>query len=186
MSSSPSQRAALRQQLHNLLEQQEQRELQQQQQEPSDDYYYPDTDKRSITSLARGNGVLLRNGRQEPNSVLVEEMKRSLASLAKAGQLPSKEPDAEDGQLDEDSWQGHDSKRSLGSLARSGNLLQSSTAGKRNLAALRKNGMLPYALKRSLAALARENMLPGKRNIGTMARDFALPNQKTRISDCEW
>lgn len=199
------QRAALRQQLHNLLEQQEQQLLQQE--EPSDDYYYADTDKRSITSLARGKGVL-RNGKRNlaalartgqilhfnPNG-LVDEMKRSVASLAKTGQLPSKEPDAEDGQLDEDySWQGHDNKRSLGSLARSGNLLPSS-GGKRNLASLRKNDMMPYALKRSLAALARENMLPGikrdfiveqRRNIGTMARDYALPNQKTRVVDCEF
>lgn len=62
------------------------------------------------------------------------------------------------------------------------------SGGKRNLASLRKNGMLPYALKRSLAALARENLLPGggKRNIGSMARDYALPNQKTRIVDCEF
>lgn len=198
------QRAALRQQLHNLLEQQEQEQLQQET-EPSDDYYYADTDKRSITSLARGNGVL-RNGKRNlaalartgqmmrfsPNG-LVDEMKRSVASLAKTGQLPSKEPDAEDGQLDGDSWQGHDNKRSLGSLARSGNLLPS--GGKRNLASLRRNDMMPFALKRSLAALARENMLPGgikrdfiveeRRNIGTMARDYALPNQKTRVVECE-
>lgn len=143
-----------------------------------DDYYYPELDKRSITSLARGNGVLLKNGKRS-----LPEMKRSLASLAKTGQLPSKEPDAEDGQLDTDSWQEH-TKRSLGALARSGNLLQS--GGKRSLASLRKNDMMPYALKRSLAALARENMLPGKRNIGAMARDYALPNQKTRVVDCEF
>lgn len=116
------------------------------------------------------------------SSNLVEEMKRSVASLAKTGQLPSKEPEAEEGQLDTDSYDQHDNKRSLGALARSGNLLQS--GGKRNLASLRKNDMMPYALKRSLAALARENMLPGKRNIGTMARDYALPNQKTRL-ECE-
>lgn len=196
------QRAALRQQLHNLLEQQEQQQMQQ---APADaDYYYSDNDKRSINSLARSSGLSRAGKRILPPTLrfspyaLLEEMKRSVASLAKTGQLPSKEPDAEDGQLDEDAWQGHENKRSLGSLARSGNLLQSG-GGKRNLAALRKNDMMPYPLagsqKRSVAALARGNMLPGfrdeftveqRRNIGAMARDYALPNQKTRVGgDCE-
>lgn len=143
--------------------------------------------KRNLAALARTGQML----HVSPN-VLLDEMKRSVASLAKTGQLPSKEPDADDGQLDEDSWQAHENKRSLGSLARSGNLLQS---GKRNLASLRKNDMMPYVLlnadeKRSLAALARGNMLPDggsgiKRNIGAMARDFALPNQKTRVESCK-
>lgn len=136
--------------------------------------------KRSLASLARSGQL----------NAVVNEMKRSLASLAKTGQLPSKEPDAEDGDLDGDSWQANDNKRSLGALARSGWLLQPTTTinGKRSLASLRRNDMMPVlGLKRSLAALARENQLPGKRNIGAMARDFALPNQQQRVADgCEF
>lgn len=158
------QRAALRQQLHNLLEQQEQQQLEH---GPTEDYYYADNDKRSVAQrlgvVRYGKRNLAQLLHASPNIVL-DEMKRSLASLAKTGQLPSKEPDAEDGQLDADSLQDRENKRSLSSLARTGNLLQS--GGKRNLASLRKNDMMPLPLvaangqKRTLSALARGNMLP--------------------------
>lgn len=109
---------------------------------------------------------------------LEDDEKRSIATLAKNGQLPSKEPDTEMGSLGEDD-NGH--KRNLASMARSGLI-----GGKRNIQALKQwnyaggkrnigsiRGNLLQGGKRNMAALARNGF--GKRNVGALARDWALP-----------
>ena len=171
-------------------------------------------DKRSLSSLAREG--MLRNGKRNIGALartgalrggMMDEIKRSIATLAKNGQLPSREPDAE--VSSSASWM--DDKRNIGSLARSGfyggstgkrniaSLARSfdlPSYGKRNIASLVRSRMLPsQAPKRSLASLARTNMLPSygkknldgtnedKRNIGAVARDWALPNQQTKMNE---
>lgn len=112
---------------------------------------------------------------------LDEDEKRSIATLAKNGQLPSREPDTDMEALGEDD-NGH--KRNIGSLARSGMMggkrnigsvarQWQYTGGKRNIGSLMRNNNMFAGGKRNIAALARSGF--GKRNVGTLARDFALP-----------
>lgn len=84
-------------------------------------------------------------------------------------------------------------KRYLGSIARQGfspRYMSFPYSAKRSLATLAKNGQLPtqkpedsvdeqneWTEKRNVAALARGGVL-GKRNIGTLARDYQLPAGK--------
>lgn len=109
---------------------------------------------------------------------LDEDDKRSIATLAKNGQLPSKEPDTEI-ELSEDD-NGH--KRNIASMARSGLIggkrnIQSLAkqwqygGGKRNIGSIMRGSM--YQGKRNLASMARNGF--GKRNVGALARDWALP-----------
>lgn len=141
--------------------------------------------KRNLAALARTGQIL----HASPNPYEDLGIKRSLASLAKTGQLPSQEPEIDDEATGgSESWY-ESEKRSIGSLARSGNMM----AGKRNLASLMKNDMLPSSVsghKKSIGSLARGNMLPGikrefideeRRNIAAMAREWALPKQKNTI-----
>lgn len=109
---------------------------------------------------------------------LEDDEKRSIATLAKNGQLPTVAPDSEMGTLGEDD-NGH--KRNLASMARSGliggkrniqSLKQwSYGSGKRNIGSIRGN--LVQGGKRNMASLVRNGF--GKRNVGTLARDWALP-----------
>lgn len=96
---------------------------------------------------------------------LGDDEKRSIATLAKNGQLPSREPDTEMELFDEQDENGH--KRNLASVARQWQF----SNGKRNIGALMRNNMLPG--KRNIASVARTGF--GKRNVGTLARDWALP-----------
>lgn len=99
-----------------------------------------------------------------------DEDKRSIATLAKNGQLPSKEPETEMESLNSDE-NGH--KRNIASMARGGLI-----GGKRNIQSLARsqygNG------KRNIGSVFRGNMFPvssayGKRNVNALARDWALP-----------
>ncbi|XP_055384502.1 probable basic-leucine zipper transcription factor F isoform X2 [Condylostylus longicornis] len=107
-----------------------------------------------------------------------DEDKRSVSSLARAGNYPSY------------------GKRYLGALAKSGMMLRSNAYDdiKRSVATLAKNGQLPtqepdtiyddnqsqqWEDKRNLGSLAKSGYI-GKRNIGTLARDFQLPNNGKR------
>ncbi|CAO1326972.1 unnamed protein product [Diamesa tonsa] len=102
--------------------------------------------------------------------------KRSIATLAKNGQLPSPQPDVEMGASSDDE-NGH--KRNVAAMARMGGLngkrgIQSvmrQQTGKRNIASMSRNGLvlLPASGKRNLASIK------GKRNVGTLARDSILP-----------
>ncbi|XP_059608405.1 uncharacterized protein LOC132256176 isoform X2 [Phlebotomus argentipes] len=135
-------------------------------------------DKRSINSLARAGlfpkrnlgSVLRTGGFQRTGGENGGGGKRSLASLAKTGQLPSKEPDAEI--APSSLWL--ENKRNLGALARSGNFY---LTGKRNLAALARGNLLPLA--------KREWIEEERRSIGALARDWALPNQKNKDEEEE-
>ncbi|XP_055855374.1 neuropeptide-like 1 isoform X2 [Episyrphus balteatus] len=125
-----------------------------------DDYDFTEDDKRSIASLASiGQGYM--NRPYMP--------KRSLATLAKNGQLPTPEPDEADFQTNR--WQ---NKRYLGALARGGGVRFN---GKRNIGALARDYQLPGNGKRNLATMARLGLLsPGnmaynpKRNLASIAR----------------
>lgn len=115
-----------------------------------------------------------------------EDDKRSIATLAKNGQLPSREPDTEMESLNEDD-NGH--KRNIASMARSGLIggkrnIQSLARqwqyvnGKRNIGSIMRTNMFPGSgQKRNVASMARNGY--GKRNVGTLARDWALPKFST-------
>jgi len=117
-----------------------------------------------------------------------DDEKRSIATLAKNGQLPSKEPDTE---MDDDD-NGH--KRNIASMARGGliggkrniqSIARQYASGKRNYGSMMRNNMLPGAGKRNVGSLARNGF--GKRNVGTLARDFALPKfNGVKYSDGEF
>ncbi|CAD7012516.1 unnamed protein product [Ceratitis capitata] len=157
--------SALRSQLRNaLLERQlaaaaEENELASNAAAP--DYDYFDEDKRSVAALA-AQGML--------------HPKRSLATLAKNGQLPSL-PDPED----VEPTAPNEDKRYVGSLARSGGF---ATYGKRNIGTLARDYQLPQNGKRNLATLARLGLLTrgeggNKRNMAAVARYNSHGRQAT-------
>lgn len=172
--------------------------------------------KRTLSSLAR-NGHL-SNGKRNIGAMARMGMlrmpisddnsnKRSIATLAKNGQLPSREPDTDDSATGQQ-WMNE--KRNIGALARSG-MMQSAgkryigslarsyelpSYGKRNLASIVRSSMRPGAAssyKRNMASLARGNILPlygePKRNVGALARDWSLPttrvNSKREATDAD-
>lgn len=125
--------------------------------------------KRNVANVARLASMRLQN--EAPP-------KRSIATLAKNGQLPSREP-APDDQM-ENQWS--DYKRNIGSIARTGIL-----TGKRALA---HDYILPpyliYFGKRNLPSILRSGggsstssthdpQNPPKRNVASLARDNLYP-----------
>lgn len=155
-------------------------------------YDYNDIDdeqeKWSLSALAR-KGLLESNGKRNAAAVLrlglinpamSENIKRSLATLAKNGQLPSREPETED--LSESQWSEY--KRNIGSLARSGHI---NAGGKRNIAALARDYVLRGNGKRNLPSILRsgggsngsQQQTP-KRNVAALARDNLYPNFQNR------
>ncbi|XP_021706849.1 uncharacterized protein LOC5565029 isoform X3 [Aedes aegypti] len=203
--------AALRNQLRHILER-----------EPTDGAYQsldeygsyentgPYEDKRSYRSLLRDGatfgkrnlGSLARAGLLRTPST--DYLKRSIATLAKNGQLPaSREPDSEEA-ASAGGW--NDEKRNLASARASGYMLNGKRniaslarkyelPGKRNIQSLLRTGMLPsIAPKRNMQSLARDNSLPhfagaaaqeSKRNIQTLVRDWNLPRQQSMAADNE-
>ncbi|XP_062698398.1 uncharacterized protein LOC109398506 isoform X2 [Aedes albopictus] len=204
--------AALRNQLRHILER-----------EPTADSGYqslddygtydnsgPYEDKRSYRSLLREGatfgkrnlGSLARAGLLRTPST--DYLKRSIATLAKNGQLPaSREPDSEEA-ASAGGW--NDEKRNLASARASGYMLNGKRniaslarkyelPGKRNIQSLLRTGMLPsIAPKRNMQSLARDNSLPhfagasaqeSKRNIQTLVRDWNLPRQQSVATDNE-
>lgn len=164
-----------------------------------DDYFYGN--KRSLSSIAR-NG-LLNNGKRNIAALArmnmlrqpTDDIKRSIATLAKNGQLPSKEPETDETPASQWTME----KRNIGALARSGLLggkrniaslarnYDFSPYGKRNLASLVRMGMNPsYTPKRNIASLARSNLIPyfaeTKKNVGALARDWSLPKSSSKIN----
>lgn len=133
-------------------------------------------------ALEQALAAVLRMYYDDDYDGMDEDEKRSIATLAKNGQLPSREPDTDLEALGEDD-NGH--KRNIGSAARLGMI-----GGKRNIASvarqwafqggkrniqsmMRNNNMLPGGGKRNVAWVARTGY--GKRNIGSLARDYGLP-----------
>lgn len=126
--------------------------------------------KRNVANVARLASMRLQH---EANP------KRSIATLAKNGQLPSREP-APDDQM-ESQWSNY--KRNIGSIARTGIL-----AGKRNVGALARDFVLPpHTGKRNLPSILRSggggsstssthgSQNPPKRNVASLARDNLYP-----------
>ncbi|XP_037952217.1 neuropeptide-like 1 isoform X2 [Teleopsis dalmanni] len=142
--------SALRNQLNNILRE---RQLPYGEEQVLSDYDYTDEDKRSVASLA-AQGLLHGN-------------KRSLATLAKNGQLPTPEPEEE---LETAATRNED-KRYVGALARSGGFMG---YGKRNIGTLARDFQLPQNGKRNLATMARLGLLTPnhdpKRNVASVAR----------------
>ncbi|XP_055691407.1 uncharacterized protein LOC129794635 isoform X2 [Lutzomyia longipalpis] len=171
-------RIALRNRLRSILEKAIDERDYQRLDESADDVDFL-ADKRSINSLARAGlfpkrnlgSVLRTGGFQRTGGDNGGGGKRSVASLAKAGQLPSKEPDAE---YAPSSVHWFANKRNLGSLVRSGNL---NLSGKRNMASLARGNILPQT--------KREWIEEERRSIGALARDWALPNQKNKDEEEE-
>ncbi|XP_036334701.1 neuropeptide-like 1, partial [Rhagoletis pomonella] len=160
-----NQASALRSQLHNLLRERQLEDAaaaatEQASNVAAPDYDYFDEDKRSLAALA-AQGLL--------------HPKRSLATLAKNGQLPSL-PDPDDV---EPTVQNED-KRYVGALARSGGF---ATYGKRNIGTLARDYQLPQNGKRNLATLARLGLLSksegNKRNLAAVARYNSHGRQAT-------
>ncbi|XP_032571750.1 neuropeptide-like 1 isoform X2 [Drosophila sechellia] len=147
--------SALRNQLKNLLRE---RQLAVGEEQPLGEYPdYLEEDKRSVAALAAQG--------------LLNAPKRSLATLAKNGQLPTAEP-GED-YADADSGEPSEQKRYIGSLARAGGLM---TYGKRNVGTLARDFQLPIPNgKRNIATMARLQSAPSthrdpKRNVAAVAR----------------
>lgn len=118
--------------------------------------------KRNIASMAR-------------LGLMREAAKRSLANLAKNGQLPTRDSTDDEYQ----SW--NNDKRNIGSIARTGGTLN----GKRNVGALARDYLLPQNGKRNLPSILRSGgggstssthgPQQPKRNVATLARDNLLP-----------
>lgn len=127
--------------------------------------------KRNVANMARLASMRLQNEATP---------KRSIATLAKNGQLPSREPVADENDRDENQWS--DYKRNIGSIARGGLL-----AGKRNIGTLARDFVLPSSGgKRNLPSILRSGggsstssthgpQNPPKRNVASLARDNLYP-----------
>lgn len=158
------QASALRNQLKNLLRE---RQIPVGEEQPLGDYAdYQDEDKRSVAALAAQG--------------LLNAPKRSLATLAKNGQLPTVEPG--DDYADAESGEPSEQKRYIGSLARAGGLM---SFGKRNVGTLARDFQLPSG-KRNLATMARLQSAPSthreqpKRNVAAVARYNSQQHQNQR------
>lgn len=142
--------SSLRNQLRNILRE---RQLEEgEEQSLNNDMDYLEEDKRSIASMAAHGLPYLAP-------------KRSLATLAKNGQLPTPDPE-----IVPDEEQRSEDKRYIGSLARSGQMLG---YGKRNVGVLARDFQLPQTGKRNLATMARLGLLgrgEPKRNMASVAR----------------
>ncbi|XP_070069945.1 neuropeptide-like 1 isoform X2 [Drosophila takahashii] len=163
--------SALRNQLKNLLRE---RQLAVGEEQPLGEYSdYMEEDKRSVAALAAQG--------------LLNAPKRSLATLAKNGQLPTAEP-GED-YADADSGEPSEQKRYIGSLARAGGLM---TYGKRNVGTLARDFQLPIPNgKRNLATMARLQSAPSthreqpKRNVAAVARYNSQQSHNQRGAGAE-
>ncbi|XP_031620837.1 neuropeptide-like 1 isoform X2 [Contarinia nasturtii] len=143
-----------------------------------DDDNQPTYDSIDLDALEKHAAAVLKGKRNVAAmarlGLMREATKRSLANLAKNGQLPSRETD------DDDSTPWNNGKRNIGSIARGGSL-----NGKRNVGALARDFLLPPNGKRNLPSILRSgggsstSSTHGphqpKRNVATLARDNLLP-----------
>lgn len=138
----------------------------------SPENYKYEMHRKSLENALENVLAAARESDEDYESIEDDE-KRSIATLAKNGQLP-REPDTESDSMNDDN--GH--KRNIASMARSGLI-----GGKRNIQSLVKQwpygngkrniGSIMRSGKRNIASMARNGY--GKRNVGALARDWALP-----------
>nr|CAD7196477.1 unnamed protein product [Timema douglasi] len=169
--------------------------------EASDDNgYEEDVNKRSIASLARSGNLPFKGGEgkrsvealarsgylpapKAPESSEDSQMdasqeadllgKRSIASLAKSGQLQHASSQFVNGDLLKDEFDGEGKRGGIGSLARNGYLNNKKDNGNRDLERLMQQLYQDEGMdKRNIGSLARSFNLPqnGKRNLGSIAR----------------
>nr|CAD7258380.1 unnamed protein product [Timema shepardi] len=165
-----------------------------------DNGYEEDVNKRSIASLARSGNLPFKGGEgkrsvealarsgylpapKAPESSEDSQMdasqeadllgKRSIASLAKSGQLQHASSQFVNGDLLKDEFDGEGKRGGIGSLARNGYLNNKKDNGNRDLERLMQQLYQDEGIdKRNIGSLARSFNLPqnGKRNLGSLAR----------------
>nr|CAD7568929.1 unnamed protein product [Timema californicum] len=165
-----------------------------------DNGYEEDVNKRSIASLARSGNLPFKGGEgkrsvealarsgylpapKAPESSEDSQMdasqeadllgKRSIASLAKSGQLQHASSQFVNGDLLKDEFDGEGKRGGIGSLARNGYLNNKKDNGNRDLERLMQQLYQDEGIdKRNIGSLARSFNLPqnGKRNLGSIAR----------------
>lgn len=148
-----------------------------------DDENQPTYDSIDLDALEKHAAAIL-NGKRNVAAMarlglMREAAKRSLATLAKNGQLPSRENVDNDDVPSGGPW--NNDKRNIGSIARGGSI----TGGKRNVGALARDFLLPPNGKRNLPSILRSGggsstssthgPQQPKRNVGALARDNLLP-----------
>lgn len=150
--------------------------------QPAFDSIDLDALEKSLLKGKRNVAAMARLG------LMREAAKRSIATLAKNGQLPTRE----NGDDEYAEWNAD--KRNIGSVARTGTL-----SGKRNVGALARDFLLPPNGKRNLPSILRSGggsstssthgpQHQPKRNVATLARDNVLPyyhqskNEKRDVS----
>ncbi|KAJ8973218.1 hypothetical protein NQ317_005696 [Molorchus minor] len=148
--------------------------------------------KRNLQALARAGYIrtLPLEEEEDPDS----SFKRSMAALAKNGQLPTQDEDqkrgleslARNGDLRPKNTQQLTDhlygKRNIGSLARTYNF---PSYGKKSLSSLARAGDLPYIryqYKRNIASLARDGQFTGKRNVAALLRQDEYMNNLNKQS----